>query len=97
MPRNKTYKCDQPGCDAKLATPQGLGAHKFRVHGIRGASASAKPAETPNEKPAFDPLAILRADLERAEQWASEVRDALDRGEQVVADMHDLHTRVPVQ
>lgn len=37
MASEEEYICDQ--CSAKFDSPQKLGAHKFRAHGVQGASA----------------------------------------------------------
>jgi len=42
MPRKKTkFPCDVKGCGYVSMTPQGLGSHRFRKHGIAGTSAQA--------------------------------------------------------
>ena len=34
MQKSSTFPCTEPGCTKALLTPQALGSHKNRVHGI---------------------------------------------------------------
>lgn len=53
----KKYKCPEPGCDRSFDKPQGLGAHRARLHGYRS------NGETPVE-PAEPAEPVLQPDLQ---------------------------------
>jgi hypothetical protein len=66
----KPHRCDVKGCSFSAQTPQGLGAHRHRAHGIPGKKNGGPKSRTTS----------ARKIIERDLQWIETVQKMYPKG-----------------